>query len=416
MRYPVLILQLILFFCACPTVSEACTSVIISGSRTSDGRPMMWKHRDTDSLDNKLRFFSGELYDFTGLVNSGSESREVWTGVNTAGFAIMNTASYNLQKTEAPFRDREGYLMFRALEICGGTEDFEHYLDTCSRPLGVEAEFGVIDACGGAAYYEVDNYGWVKYDVNDTLTAPRGYMVVTNFSFSGRPEDRKGYERYLTASAIFAEMTGGGGYYDITPYDIMDGLSRSLRHEVLGTDYIAGYRALEETGYFNGMVVDQDFIPRFSTSSSTVIKGVAPGDSPFGTVIYTLLGYPFTGVTVPIPLCDRDIIPSYMKNDSPGGHSAMCDISLALKHLYVFTREGSNGSHYMDISGIAGHGDSLSVTDMCRRTEEDIAEIFDGLCNARAEGSITDDEFYTQYKIVSETFFNIFISNITPFL
>ena len=63
--------------------------------------------------------------------------------------------------------DREGILMYKALGICRTVEDFVTFLDTLSRPMGVEANFGVIDACGGASYFEVDNSGWVRFDVAD---------------------------------------------------------------------------------------------------------------------------------------------------------------------------------------------------------------------------------------------------------
>ena len=108
--------------------SYACTSAIIIGK---DGKPMLWKHRDTGTLDNRLEHFKGEIYSFVGLVNSSSEGGEVWIGSNTAGFSIMNTASYCLKDDNVPaeLMDKEGILMYRALEICASLADFEHFLD-----------------------------------------------------------------------------------------------------------------------------------------------------------------------------------------------------------------------------------------------------------------------------------------------
>ncbi len=130
-------------------------------------------------------------------------TREAWAGENETGFAIMNTATYDLKDDDVPseLMDREGVFMYRALEICSSLEDFEHYLDTLSRPMGVEANFGVIDEFGGAAYYEVNNHSWVKFDVN---REPLGYRVVTNFTTTGRVEDRKGVDRYVKAHRILA--------------------------------------------------------------------------------------------------------------------------------------------------------------------------------------------------------------------
>jgi hypothetical protein len=183
-----------------------CTSVIISGKVRADGKPVMMKHRDTSHLTNDIRWFQGERYSFIGLVNTDEEAgKEVWAGTNSAGFSIMNTATYDLKEDDVPEdqMDREGYVMYRALEVCATVQDFEHFLDTLSKPMGVEANFGVIDAQGGAMYYEVDNWRIrAKYDVNEE---PTGYRVVTNFTWQGREADRKGVDRYEKACTLLAE-------------------------------------------------------------------------------------------------------------------------------------------------------------------------------------------------------------------
>ena len=183
-----------------------CTSVIISGKVRADGRPVMFKHRDTSHKSNDIRWFQGEKYSFIGLVNTdGPVENEVWAGTNSAGFSIMNTATYDLKDDDVAKEcmDREGFVMFRALEVCATVADFEHFLDTLAKPMGVEANFGVIDAQGGAVYYEVDNWKVRgRYDVNEE---PSGYRVVTNFTWSGRPEDRKGVDRYQKACRLLSE-------------------------------------------------------------------------------------------------------------------------------------------------------------------------------------------------------------------
>ena len=196
--------------------SLACTSVIISGRLTADGRPVMYKHRDTSNQNNGMEYFRGEKYGFIGLVNKNWRTSpvssmaggkaEVWAGRNTAGFCIMNTATYDLKDDDVPASemDREGVVMYRALEICRTVSDFERMLDTLTRPMGVEANFGVIDADGGAAYYEVNNHKWIKFDVNETSS---GYMVVTNFTRTGRKADRRGEDRYEKACNILKTTT-----------------------------------------------------------------------------------------------------------------------------------------------------------------------------------------------------------------
>ncbi len=34
-----------------------CTSAIISGKASPNGRPLLWKHRDSNAFENKLMFF-----------------------------------------------------------------------------------------------------------------------------------------------------------------------------------------------------------------------------------------------------------------------------------------------------------------------------------------------------------------------
>lgn len=292
-----------------PVAVCACTSVIISGTASEDGRPIMWKHRDTGTLDNRLEHFKGERYAFIGLVNSPSEGGEVWIGSNTAGFSIMNTASYCLKNDDVPASqmDREGFLMYRALEICADLKDFEHFLDTLTRPMGVEANFGCIDAHGGAAYYETWNDGYIKRDVN---AMQEGYCVVTNFSVNGRREDWKGVERYMTASQIFSrfEKDGEGRFCNMGPEVIMDSLSRSYEHQG-----------------------DSLYIPRYITSASVVIEGVRSGESPLNTVMWSAIGYPDSAVMIPVPVTEDDRIPYYLKKTSDSDNCILCDMSMNIK-------------------------------------------------------------------------------------
>lgn len=76
----------------------ACTSAVVSGKVTPDGRPLLWKNRDTDYLRNHVAYIKGEKYNFIADVNSANfpALKEAWMGTNSVGFALMNTQSYNL--------------------------------------------------------------------------------------------------------------------------------------------------------------------------------------------------------------------------------------------------------------------------------------------------------------------------------
>lgn len=280
--------------------ANGCTSAIFTGKATADGRPLMWKNRDTDHLENRLEFFkknSKEIkYDFVGLVNSSSNWGEVWAGNNEVGFCIMNTASYNIDiKEDRDFeKDGEGMVMFRALAVCKTLKDFEYFLDTLSKPAPIEANFGVIDAYGGAAYYEVNSRTWVKRDANDPTLAPNGYLIVTNFSFTGREDQGMGYIRHTSAEHIINEAFNNGVKF--TPDWIMNNLSRSFYHSLLGVDVVKS-GLIEET---NGWFVDQDFISRKSTSAISIFQGVKEGEDPLNTIYWCALGYGPLAINVPI--------------------------------------------------------------------------------------------------------------------
>lgn len=324
---------------SCP--ASACTSAVISGKATPDGKPLLWKHRDTGTEQNDIRHFKGPKYDFTGLVDSGDTlGRSVWAGTNSAGFSIMNTASYNLKNdTLRGLPELEGELMKAALGVCRDLKDFERFLDTLSRPRCVEANFGVIDAFGGAAYYETNNYEYVKADANDPLLAPDGYLVRTNYSFAGRQDRGMGYIRYDNARHLLAQAYGQGG---LTPERIFDGLSRSFYHAVLGTD-------LRKDAPAGNFVVDQDYIPRHSSSASIVVEGVRAGQDPAATVMWCVLGYPPCSVAIPVWAAAGDELPRALKASRPGGHAPACDLAVRLKRR-AFPIGRGNGSKYLDFN------------------------------------------------------------------
>ena len=48
--------------------------------------------------------------------------------------------------------------MKQALQTCKTIEDFENLLNDLPKPTKLAANYGVIDAYGGAAYFELGNY------------------------------------------------------------------------------------------------------------------------------------------------------------------------------------------------------------------------------------------------------------------
>jgi len=321
-----------------PTLLFPCTTAIISGKATPDGRPLLWKHRDSGFEQNVIRYFNDQPFSYMGLVNAvDTLGQEIWAGVNDQGFTIMNSASYNLKTKEdtTRFKDREGVLMKLALRVCASVTDFENLLDTLPKPLGVESNFGVIDAKGGAAYYETNNFGYTKLDVNDPRIAPNGYLIHTNFSFTGRLNQGMGYIRFQMAEKLFNDALAQN---NLTDSFILQKASRCLQHGLTGQDL---------TRENSDFVIFRDFIPRRSSVSVILVKGVKSGESPDHTLMWTILGFPLTSVSFPLWVANMRDLPQILK---PGAKQTapLCEASLQLKQQCFPIQRGS-GKNYLHL-------------------------------------------------------------------
>ena len=403
-------LLLILLAISASVAAFPCTSFIISGKATPSGKPMMFKHRDTGELNNRIAHFQGDKYAFMGLVNSPMLDGEVWAGMNEAGFCIMNTASYNLREDNLDCQmDREGELMYHALGACATLEDFEAWLTTYPQPWGVEANFGVIDAQGGAAYYEMNNHRYIKYDVNQET---KGYRVVTNFSFAGRYEDYEGWERYQTASAIMQEKFSRE--IEMTAIDAINLFSRKYRHEVLGVNYFQ-----ENAPKY---IIDQDYIPRRITSAVICFQGVKAGSDPKYSVMWSALGYPACAVAIPL-LMNSSSLPTYMLAHNPKAkkgealHCEMCDASLQIKNQWAFPMHISNGKRYVALQTIlVGNENRPALMTCTNDVETMILSDFLPLYQQWVEGNLDDKTFYKWYQQSSKNWMKYYYSAFAPYI
>ncbi|MDR1004849.1 MAG: C45 family peptidase [Prevotellaceae bacterium] len=329
-----------------PAPAEACTAAVVSGKATPDGRPLLWKHRDTDFRENNMRYFRGERYSFIAIVNSVEQHPdEVWIGTNSAGFAIMNTQTYNLVDVK-PGEERgeaNGRILRRALEICATVDDFRHFLDTLAKPSGIEANIGVIDAQGGAALFEVDYTRYTLFDANNPVDAPEGYILRTNYSFTGKKDTGGGYVRFMQADKLMLPMAQA---HAVTPARIFGDLSRCFAHPLLGIDLKSGDYNRPKT---NGWFIDQDFIPRRSTASSVVIQGVKPGEKPELTTAWTILGYPPTGIAMPVWLKGAEqALPALIGYDTRLHTAPLAHRSLQLADKVFSYRQGMGSERYFE--------------------------------------------------------------------
>lgn len=318
----------------------SCTTFLMSGKSTPDGKPLLYKNRDTGTLDNALVYFTDGKYPYIGLVDSkNSWKQEVWGGFNSAGFAIMNTAAYNNNVGDTTkLIDREGEVMKMALATCATLADFEKMLFDMPKPAGVDANFGVIDAQGGAAYYETGNFNFKKIDANDPALAPFGILIRTNYSFTGDAGVGAGYIRFASATDAL-NMALAQNRFD--PQFLMNSISRNLTHSLTKVNLRAGIPANSTTTTFVNI---DDFITRTSTSSVILVVGAAKGEDPSRAMMWTLAGFPLTTVAVPVWINGGKSLPQVvsMKENM---HAPLCDAAMMLKRqLFPITR-GSGGKY-----------------------------------------------------------------------
>lgn len=320
----------------------ACTSVIVSGRVTKDGRPLIFKNRDTSTLHNMTIVVQGRVYRYIGLVNAEDTAPvNVWGGHNEAGFGIINTAAYNLNG-DGGDTDGDGIFIRKALELCATLEDFERLLDTVKKPREVNSNFAVLDAKGGCAYYETGNYDYVKFDVNDPKVAPDGYLMRTNFGTTGNHKLDMGVERYCAITDFMAEACKEG---NLEHDYLITSISRYLKHGVTKLDM---YDFMPENENDTQYFPFGDYIARYSTSSVILVQGVRPDESPLNTVSWTIIGWPLTTVAIPLVLTPSGKLPAIVTDDGTG-HSRLNEMGLQLKER-VFSLKSGNVEFYGDLS------------------------------------------------------------------
>jgi len=371
----------------------ACTTAVISGKYTKDGRPILYKHRDTWAVNNVVRYVDAEPYSFMGLVNSSdTNSKSVWIGQNESGFAIMNSASYNLNYGDTTkLTGGEGRLMRFALQHCKSVADFEHILDTLSRPTRLEANYGVIDAEGNACYYELGNNEYTKFDANDPSVAPYGYIIRTNFSFMGEMgKSASGYIRYETANDIFHEAIFAK---KMDAVYLLQHTSKGLKHSLTNEDLLVDLGDKpEDTPTYHHF---RDFIPRTGTSSAVAIEGVLKGESPMATTFYGIIGFPLTSVIVPMWLGAEDNLPRVVSYDETIKDSPICHAALDFKEdcLPLFI---SREKYYINVNALV-NSDNTGIMQVLKPVEKEILKksqsTFEALINSDFDKAVLLDYY-----------------------
>jgi hypothetical protein len=273
-----------------------CTVAVVSGKATPDGRPLLWKNRDTSTLDNKIVRFTGGKYAFIAIVDADDKSLDsVWAGINTAGFAIMNSASLDLAVDRADGNEN-GTFMKLALSECASASDFESLLRRTNGKRRTAANYGIIDADGNACLYETSAAGFEKFDADDPKVSPRAYVVRTNYAFTApKPDTGGGYIRFERASHLFQAASDEGR---LDYRFILREAARDLANEKLHSYPLSNPRAGDPASplYVN----TSDTINRISTASVALFHGVIGRKKAPLATMWVILGEPVCSVAVPL--------------------------------------------------------------------------------------------------------------------
>ena len=277
--------------------SYACTSAIVAANRSSEGVPMLWKHRDNTFSNTRVDYVTGGKYAYTALVpNTRRWNRGSFAGINEVGLGTITTATANLpiatkEEWEAcPRKHIPRASSVMALRECATVDEVEELLRTTKRARGSKSNLGVADATGAVAYFEVWDLGYRRYDADKRLD---GFDVRANFSHA-RTVSNKGasVRRY---NLTMKEMTEHKGVF--TPQHLI-GYSRSFNSLKYGNVLASNDR------YF----CQNHTVPRHSTVGVIVL--VCDGNNPRMLVMN---GHSASSVAIPVYVKAKRNIPQCVR-------------------------------------------------------------------------------------------------------
>lgn len=400
--------MLLLFVAALafPVSSRACSAIIISGKYTADGKPLMMKTRDqgNKNFNTNIKYYSGGKYDYIAMGPTpwipADQIRSTGGGMNAAGLCMAGLTSHSFPYDTVKVPGRSLAILEKyALANFKSIKEFDAYLATLSHPLGIHANLGVIDAEGGAAFYEFGNDIWVKYDVNDPEVAPEGYRCCTNFSFSGDRPEHKSRNRYDDCIDIMGRMKkNADGKFEADPLWLLDECGRSFTNVT--------HPGFARSG---GMVFDEGLISYRNTSNIIVFQGVPSGSDPRYCVMWTALGHPRCSPAIPLLASQGNTIPDYI-DCPPEKYAPIFRDVMDISEAYLYTDSRSGRERWFDSDN------ALRLQEVAIGAEKEISDLFLPLHAKWERGELSDDQFVKSYDKQLPTYYRIFRKRFKKYL
>jgi len=332
-------------------VGEECSVGVACGKATVDGRPLLWKNRDAQSRHNVARAFTDGKHPYVAICDAGGTA-SVWGGANAAGFCIMNSVSRDLPQGSSK-GPGNGSFMKLALQRCETVADFEALLrETDQSGRRTRANFGVIDAKGGAAIFETSHKTWRRFDA---AADERGLVLRTNFATTANGNG--GRERFARARAICAALP----------------TARKLDHTFLLQQFC---RDLEPPpSAQKGEAGEQDVretIHRQTTVAAMVFHGAKAGEDPRFTTMWAILGQPMFSLAVPCFPAAAQVAPELAGNPRSDLCNTALDLAAAFYKLPLPPENGGEDGPKLE-ADVAGATRWLLVRDLPRVRSEVLA-------------------------------------------
>lgn len=264
-----------------------CSSVIVTGNATKDGRAILMKNRDLPDEHMNVPIYvpaKPGSYAFVG-VNTNA------MGINERGLAVMNTYLPAL----AGLEPIEGNLLLNQmiLQYYESVSEVAQALNRSSSVIGpvyrsnlgsVATCIGVIDRFGSGAFFEVsDTEAYVQYVVD-------GYDTRANHPrvFPSIASGPNGRDQYLLDA--LDEVYNKHGY--ISPEHVMQNVSRYVHHKELGSANFS---------------IDGEACNPTTVSSMVAVSGDERYDGLLNCMWTACGSNPIVGVFVPSMVCAETV-------------------------------------------------------------------------------------------------------------
>jgi hypothetical protein len=225
-----------------------------------------------------------------------------------------------------------------ALQTCATVDDFEALLARSnSGGRDVSANFGVIDAKGGAATFETGKKGYVRFDASAANDGAKGLLVRSNYSRSGGNDAGSGFLREARGVGLLGPLAAAG---KLDARAILEAAARDVTNPAIGS-----------TGLDAGppLVYTADSICRLDTVAAVVLEAPAAGEGPEAAAMWVVPSLPVTGAAVPV-FPAAAAVPAFLRTGRDPAPRAASSLALRAR-LYPETR--GEKKRYMDRRALA---------------------------------------------------------------